>query len=637
MLLFGPAVVLSAFLLFLVEPLAGKQMLPLFGGSAAVWSACLIFFQLALLGGYLYAHALTRWCTPRRQALIHSLTLIACLAIPHAELTGGGHSPSVLVALTRTVGLAYLLLSATSPLLQHWHSLLHPGGRPYRLSAWSNAACAVALLSFPFFWERHFGLRQLNLWWTLGFAFEALLLILAAGLLYKANPAAMPRPIVSGTTWSERLAWVLWSALGSAFLMASSTHLCQMVAPLPLLWVVPLLVYLFSFVVVFSRESYDRRTGTGLALFGLLLMTACMLYFDLQAELAWKIALYAAGLFAVCLFAHGELGALRPAPERITSYWTHVALGGALGSLCLGFVTPSLLKGYFELPLLVAATGLLCLWRLWPSGRALRQAAAMAALMAATPAMALVNSYYSGLVEAGRNFYGSLRVADQDNLRKMLNGLVVHGSEFLTGENVGKPTAYYGPGSGVGLLLQREGPARRVGLVGLGAGTLAVYGRPGDVFRFYELNPLVIQLARSDFQYLGRSHALIEIVEGDARLTLASEKPQGYDILVLDAFSGDAIPAHLLTREAMAIYRTHLAPGGQLAMHISNQYLNLEPVVRALAADSGWSATRISSPPSPERALLGATWMILQPGKARVQHSPRTWTDDWSSVTSVLK
>lgn len=631
------ATVLSAFLLFLIQPLAGKQLLPLFGGSAAVWSACLLFFQFALLAGYLYAHALTRWFRPRQQALLHGACLLACLAVPRFGFTTGAGSAHVLTTLASGVGLPYLLLSTTSPLLQHWHSLLHPGGQPYRLSAWSNGACAAALLSFPLLWEPRFSLSRMNLGWNVAFALEALLLLSAAALLYRADPVSAPRPIIAGTPWRVRLLWIGWSALGSAFLMGASTHLCQVVAPAPLLWVVPLLVYLLTFVVVFSREHYRPMQAVSLALAGLLTMAGAMLYLDLQAALLWKVLLYTAGLFSVCLFAHGELAALRPEPQRLTSYWTHVAAGGASGSLVLGFATPAFLAGYFELPLLIAGTAALCLYRLRRLSLLARQVAIVAAVLASTPALAFVNTYYSGLVEAGRNFYGSLRIVDQGPLRKMLHGLVVHGSEFRSGPMAGEPTAYYGPLSGAGVTLRRTGPPRRVGLIGLGAGTLASYGRAGDTFRFYELNPLVIEVSQRDFGYLGRSKARIEIVEGDARLRLAQEPARSFDVLIVDAFSGDAIPVHLLTREAMAIYLGRLRPGGTIALHISNQYLNLEPVVRALAADAQCSTWRIASQPDPARAQLGAVWMMVQAGgRARSTLLP-VWTDDWNSVLPVLK
>jgi len=635
--LLAAATVLSAFLLFLIQPLAGKQLLPLFGGSGAVWSACLLFFQFALLAGYLYAHALTRWFRPRQQAVVHCASLLVCLAVPRFEFTTGAGSAHVLTTLAAGVGLPYLVLSTTSPLLQHWHSLLQPGGRPYRLSAWSNGACAAALLSFPLLWEPRFALSRMNLGWNVAFGVEAALLLAAAWMLFQANPAAAPRPMISGTPWRMRLKWIGWPALGSAFLMGASTHLCQGVAPAPLLWVVPLLVYLLTFVVVFSREHYQAISAVSLALAGLLTMAGAMLYLDLQALLFWKVALYTAGLFTVCLFAHGELAALRPEPERLTSYWTHVAAGGAVGSLVLGFATPAFLAGYFELPLLMAGTAALCLYRLRRLSLMARQAAVVAAVLAATPALAFVNTHYSGLVEAGRNFYGSLRIVDQGPLRKMLHGLVVHGSEFRSGPLAGEPTAYYGPMSGAGLTLSRPGPARRVGLIGLGAGTLAWYGREGDSFRFYELNPLVIEVAQRDFGYLRRSKARIEIVEGDARLRLAAEPDHSFDVLIVDAFSGDAIPVHLLTREAMAIYLERLRPGGTIALHISNQYLNLEPVVRALAADAHCSSVRIASQPDAGRAQLGAVWMMVRRDEAAGPTRLPVWTDDWNSVLPVLK
>ncbi|MBI5084289.1 MAG: hypothetical protein HZB13_06800, partial [Acidobacteria bacterium] len=525
MLLLGPAVVLSSFLLFLIQPLAGKQMLPLFGGSAAVWSACLLFFQTALLAAYLYAHALTRLLRPRTQALAHAGVVLAALALPQGELKAWGAQAGVLAALVASVGARYFLLASTSPLLQHWFGLLRPEGKPYRLSAWSNAACAAALVSFPFLWEPRFGLAEMKRWWNAGFAAECVLLLGSSALLWRVQPAQQEVGLVAGTPWKVRLRWLLWPALGSAFLMSTSTHLCQVVAPAPLMWIVPLLMYLFSFVVVFGREWYRRQWGCWLALGGMLLMAASMVYLDYQAALLWKVALYGLGLGFVCVFCHGELALLRPAPGGLTSYWTHVAAGGAAGSLAAGWGAAAVLEGYFELPLVVAGCAALCLWLLRRLGRFALRGAAVASILAMTPAMAVISGHFAGLVAAGRNFYGSLRVVEANGLRKMLNGLVVHGGEYRSGELAGQPTAYYSRESAVGLLLAREGGARRVAVVGLGAGTLAAYGRTGDVFRFYEINPLVVTMARRDFGYLGRSAARIEIVEGDARLRLAEEAP----------------------------------------------------------------------------------------------------------------
>ncbi|MBL0158660.1 MAG: fused MFS/spermidine synthase [Bryobacterales bacterium] len=639
MFLFGPAVVLSAFLLFLVQPLAGKHLLPHLGGSAAVWSACLLFFQTALLAGYLYAHALTRWLRPRQQAIAHSTALLACILLPRSAIESGPGASHLIASLARSIGLPYLILSATSPLLMHWYSLTHPNGRPYRLSAWSNAACAAALLSFPFFWEARFGLRQLDQIWFWTFVAEALLLIATAAGLYQANPAIPPRPLISGTPWQDRVRWLAWPALGAGFLMATSTHLCQVVVPAPLLWVLPLLVYLLSFVWVFERDRYSPIPGAAAALGGLLLMTGALLYFDLQAELIVKVILYTTGLFLICVFAHGELARRKPAPARLTSFWSHVAAGSALGSFAAGSLSPMIFKGYFELPLLMAATAALCLWRLRAVSRYARQAAAFTAILAATPALAHVTGYYSGLIASGRNFYGTLRVLDEGRTRKLLHGQVTHGSQFLDAPRDRQPTAYYGPQSGAGLLLSRPGTNRHIGVIGLGTGTLATYGRPGDVMRFYEINPLVIQMARLDFRYLRQSEARIEIVEGDARLRLFQEPPQRFDSLIVDAFSGDSIPMHLLTREAMALYFRHLTPDGTLAIHVSNQFLNLEPAVHALAADSGRVATTIAGKADPASAVLASTWILI-PNPLPPTPPPsaaRVWTDDWNSLLPALR
>lgn len=645
MLWTGAAVVLGAFLLFLVQPVAGKLLLPLFGGSASVWSACLLFFQTVLLGGYFYAHWLARRLAPRWQAGVHMVMVLVCVLAPRAAPLAGSDSLHVLLALTGTFGLPYFLLSSTSPLMQHWMGLLDPKSRPYRLSAWSNSACALALLAFPFLFEPRMGLSRLQRWWDAAFLAQALLLAGAAWLVWQRNPPKADLPLAGTSIWRERWAWIGWAALGAAFLTATTAHLTQVVAPAPLLWVAPLLVYLLTYAAAFAVEIRGRRRAARHALLGLLAMSLSILFLDLQAALAAKVGLYCLGLALVCLFAHRELAAAKPGPERLTSFWTHAAAGGALGTLAAGVFAPAVMKGYFELSLLMALAAPLCLWRLRGSGRWTMQAAWMVAMLAATPSLALIRNHYSGLVDAGRNFYGSLRVVDEPAapghpaLRKMLHGLVLHGSQFAGPEMESVPTAYYGKAGAAGLLLSRPGQARRVGIVGLGAGALASYGRPGDVFRFYEINPMVIDFSRRHFTYLKRSAARIEVAEGDARLTLAAEPPQRFDVLVIDAFSGDSIPAHLLTREAFVLYLRHSAPGAVMAFHISNQYADLAPVVRTLAADAGVSCTKMSSGADPAAAALASAWMIVDTARPARRHPDRRylWTDDASSILPVLK
>lgn len=637
---------LGAFLLFLVQPMAGKILLPLYGGSAAVWSACLLFFQSVLLLGYLYAHVLARMLKPRAQAALHALVVLACVALPRAAPMEGSNAAHVLLALAGAVGLPYFLLASTSPLMQHWLGLLDPRARPYRLSAWSNGACALALLAFPFAFEPRLGLSRLQRGWDAAFALQAVLMMGAAWLVWRRQPAAPELPLAGSTSLRERVQWLGWAALGTAFLVATTAHITQVVAPAPLLWVAPLLVYLLTYSAAFLGDSAPGRRAAWQALLGLLAMALSLLFLDLQAVLAAKVGLYCLGLLLVCLFAHRELAASKPEPERLTSFWTHAAAGGALGSFFAGVLAPAVLKSNLELPLLMAAAALLCLWRMRGAGRWAMQGAAMAAVLVATPSLALIQNYYAGLVDAGRNFYGSLRVVDEPAsgprppLRKMLHGMVLHGSQFLAPGLEDTATAYYGRTSAAGLLLSRPGAARRVGIIGLGAGALAAYGRPGDVFRFYEINPMVVEFSRRHFTYLKRSAARIEVVEGDARLTLAHEAPQGFGLLVIDAFSGDSIPAHLLTREAFTLYRKHLAPGGVMAFHISNQYADLAPVVRALAADARVACTRMRSGADPAAAVLESVWMVVDTGRAWTGGEADRrylWTDDANSILPVLK
>ncbi len=646
LVLIGPAVVLGAFLLFLVQPMAGKRLLPLFGGSAAVWSSCLLFFQTVLLLGYLYAHLLARSLQARGQAAAYGLTALACLLMPALPPGAGGGALDVLTALARSVGPPYFLLSTISPLLQNWLALADAGSRPYRLSAWSNAACALALLAFPFVLEPRFGLSQLEAFWRALFALQGLLLIAVAALLWRRNPPARPQPVADGMHWRQRLEWVAWSALGSAFLVATTAHLTQVVAPAPLLWVAPMLVYLLTYVAAFARERASGRRLARHALIGLVAMAASLLFLDLQAILVAKVSLYCLGLFLVDLFAHGMLAARKPDPARLTDFWTHAAAGGAVGSLLAGVVAPSLLKGYFELPLLMAATAPLCLWQLRGNGRWHMQAAWMAVIFAATPSLALVRNYYAGLVgrraqllrqpphcrRTGRRWASE---AAEDAPRTRRPWIAVRRRRHAGhARRILRASQRRGHCSSAA-----SGPPRRVGVIGLGAGALAAYGRPGDVFRFYEINPMVVDFSRRYFTYLSRSGARIEIAEGDARLMLAAEPPQGFHIVVVDAFSGDSIPAHLLTREAFALYLRHTAPGGVLAFHISNQYADLAPVVRALAADAGVPCTRMASAADPELGALASVWMVADASRrATASPDPRyLWTDEENSILRVLR
>lgn len=656
MALIAASVAGSAFCLFLIQPMMAKRLLPVFGGSASVWAVCLIFFQVMLLAGYLYAHALASRLDPRRQALIHgSLCLAALAALPGLTAplnwTGdGAPAAGIVTQLLAAIGLPYLVLSATSPLLQHWFSLLFPQRGAYRLFAWSNLSCAVALLAFPFLLEPNWGWTTLARAWQWSFGAAAALHACSALLVWRRHPARAPLAPADpqgaeAVSAPARAWWHFYAFLGSGLLVAVTDHLCLIVAPFPLLWVVPLLVYLMSFVVTFESDRYRRWWGVPAGFAGLIAIAAAMNYLPPARMLGVGIVVFSLGLFTVCVMLHGELAARRPPERHLTAFYIALATGGALGSVFVGLVTPLLFSHQIELPLLLALVAFTAMWSAASGPFPARAAAALAALLVVAPAGAHWLSLKSGEVAAGRNFYGALRVTESNvrkgRLRTIIHGSVNHGSQFMEPVLRRTPLAYYTPQSGIGLLLGRETAVpRRIGLIGLGSGALTAYARPADVFRYYEINPLVVELATKYFTYLSDSPARVEVVLGDARLRLAAEPDQQFDVLVIDAFTGDSVPVHLLTREAMRIYTRHVKPDGVIAMHVSNLHLDLTRAALALGRDAGWRAAALSTPASEDLDSVGAVWVLMdrRPDPSPPPAAPRLpWTDDHSSLLPIFR
>jgi SAM-dependent methyltransferase len=660
---------LSAFLLFQVQPLVGKLTLPWFGGSAGVWTTCLLFFQVLLLLGYLYAHLVIRHLPHRRQIQLHgTLLALAALALPlrlHAAFKPGGTGDPVLQLLAllgTTVGLPYLLLSTTGPLVQAW--VARKGHVPYRLFALSNAASMVALLSYPLLVEPWLSLRVQSWSWSAGFLlFGGLILSLAL----RSHPDLPTLPAEAleeeAPTLTTKTLWILLAAVPSVLLMAVTSHLSTNVAPIPFLWVLPLALYLLTFILCFEADRwYHRGVFLGLLPLGLAAMTFFLTpgYRHLAVQL--QILVFAGGLFLGCMVAHGELARLRPHPRFLTGFYLRLSLGGALGGLFVAWVAPRIFRSYLELPLGLAACAAAALLTLSRNPGPLKQ---LWLRGAQTLFLLLIlgigaHTLYLGLsadgvvLAQGRNFYGTLSVFDDEgrHWRTLAHGTITHGGQFLDPARARKPVTYYSPDSGVGLALASlpEGP-RKVGVVGLGTGSLAAYGRPGDLIRYYDINPLVEDYARRYFTFLKDSPARVEVVMGDARLSLEREAPQAYDLLAIDAFSSDAIPVHLLTREAFGVYLQHLRPGGVLAVHVSNRYLNLHPVVKA-AADHFHQGARVVDTESDEATgAYGSTWLLLTADHAffdrpafqdnrdvsRLEGSALTWTDDFSNLFRILK
>jgi hypothetical protein len=684
--LYAVAIFLSSCLLFLVEPMAGKRLLPLLGGSAAVWTACLVFFQCALLLGYLIAHGLITRAGSRAQALVYVALLVASIAqlmhgiSPSLRANPAHPIASVLWLLTLLIGIPFVTLSATSPLLQAWYSRwsLHrlatlntaaPAvpAQPYKLFAISNVGSMSALILYPWLIEPKSSLTGQGTGLVVGFSVLAVLVaaiaysVRSAPLLHATTAESPDDPVEAmHTTTSDRVLWVLLAACASLLLSAVTNHLSQNVATIPLLWVIPLIAYLLSFVVAFSGGRWHPRWLTIVLDIAALGTAAYLLHRgDLEVSRALLISAFAVSLFLQCLFFHSELYRRRPAPRHLTVFYFYVAAGGALGAMFVGVAAPMVLSGNYELVIGLVFAALLGLAATWATGWILRGFWAAAAVVIVALAVTLVREDRVNALLHVRNFYGTLhvtQVADaryHADVRTLYNGVIEHGQQVFNTKLGMSPTTYYGHPSGVGLALDLccGGRARRVGVIGLGTGTLAAYGRPGDVFRFYELNPAVELIARNTFAYLRNSAAKIDIVMGDARLSLAAEPPQRYDVLVIDAFSGDAIPVHLLTTQALDLYRRHMQPAGIIAFHVSNRFLDLAPVVEQLARHAGLETAFISSDDDELLDLDSSDWVLVTSNDAFLSNAdvasgrqaitiPRglhRWTDDYNSLLPVLR
>jgi hypothetical protein len=670
--LFATTIFLGAFLLFLIEPLFAKLILPWFGGSAAVWATCLVFFQTALLLGYFYTDATTRRLTPKRQSTVHlGLLIVSLLWMPIApQIFWRAHvqvDPAwrILGLLTFSIGLPFVLLSATSPLLQTWYARRASGRSPYHLFALSNFASLLALLSFPFLIEPRLSSRQQSILWSSVYALFAICCSLSAWFsrsnatntfALTQSPAATEEN--TSPSYRTKLLWLSLSACGSMMLLAVTNHLSENVAPVPLLWVLPLALYLLSFALVFAKRSFYSRWFVARFL-AVALGCAGFAIYDSSITHAIQISvpLFCAALFVVCFFCHGELVQRKPAVHYLTAFYLTIALGGALGAVCVGLLAPHILSGVYELPivlLLAAILGSVVLWQEgWPARIFwLGMSGAMCAVLVWN-----VRTTREDTVAMMRNFYGALRIQDFKvgralPYRSLVHGTIQHGAQYLTFPENRNPTTYYGRKSGVGLALRFfcDGP-KRVGVIGLGAGTLAAYGKPGDSFRFYEVNPQVIEVANGWFTFLKQSPAKSEVILGDARISLESEPSQQFDVLAVDAFSGDAIPVHLITKEAFAVYFRQLKPGGILAVHTSNTYLNLAPVVKLLAEDADYATRFIASEEDPLMMISSADWVLVTRnqrflsvpetfvGSENIVVPPRLrlWTDDYNNLFEILR
>jgi spermidine synthase len=780
---FALTIFIGAFLLFQVQPLIGKYILPWFGGGPGVWTTCMLFFQVLLLGGYAYAHFTSKWLKPRVQVLLHLLLLAAALALlpitpndawkPQA---GGNPVLQILALLGASLGLPYFVLSATGPLLQQWFSQTNPGRSPYRLYALSNVGSLLALLSYPFFFETHFTRKAQAGLWAAGLAAYVVCCGWCALKLWKAQkPGA--RSQESGAPSPETevqqilainhqpstinyLLWLLLPACASALLLATTNKMCQDVAVIPFLWVLPLALYLLSFIICFDSPRWYVRFPFALALVLALGAVCVALFAGIDWPLGKQIAVYTGALFVCCMVCHGELYRRKPDPRHLTAFYLMIAAGGALGGAFVAVAAPALFTDYYELHWGLLLCGLLFIivcavdrpnaapkpgqggnpqrpW-IWlacaltlmafggldrlvaQSGAKLRglylghlasviqshewgknmllglRIALWAFLVLAVSSWVARQKHRSfrhwrllscgwlslGLVVLGvalwrqaqvsrenavamsRNFYGVLTVYEYRQTEPyahhvvLQHGRITHGLQFVDKAMATWPTSYYGMESGIGLgMCALPTTPRRIGVVGLGTGSLTVYGRTNDYFRIYEINPQVEQLAGSRFTYLSNCQAKLEVVRGDARLSLERELQQGtsqqFDLLALDAFSSDAVPVHLLTQEAFALYERHLKPNGIIAVNVSNHYIDLEPVLVNVAHRFNYHLCLIDVDETEDDWwLYASTWVLLTRSDTiansepvRMACSPVStnavklpmWTDDFASLFQVLK
>lgn len=672
---YAATIFLSSFLLFLVQPLIARQILPWFGGTAAVWTTCMLFFQTLLLAGYAYAHATNAMLRPRAQAVLHTVLLaaaVALLPIAPGDLwkPTGEQEPitRILLVLSATVGLPYLLLASTSPLLQAWFARARPGVDPYRLFAVSNLASLLALIGYPLLVEPFLGNREQVVWWS---ALFAAFTVSCAALSWSVSSKYRREEIKEMENdlplrRADYLLWLALSATGSVMLLAVTNHVTQNVAAIPLLWLAPLTLYLLTFILAFEGgvlgfNLYRVEIFWTFVLVWLAGMAWLLVDTRFQFDFWVQIGMYLSGLFVACMFCHGELYRARPAARHLTAFYLTISAGGAIGGLLVAVVAPLAFHAYYELGLALIALALLAAVRFAPVNGIARWAS-LAMLLAVTASAAYEGSrFQKDVIVSERSFYGVIRVKEYGtpgatyHLRRLVHGVIMHGEQDMTEAGRRKPTTYYQPTSGIGAAIaarQAEGSIR-VGVIGLGIGTLAAYGRKGDVLRFYEINPQVIAIARSDFTYLSDSKADIEMAIGDARLTLEREAPRGFDVLAVDAFSSDAIPVHLITREALGVYLRHMKPDGIIAFHVSNRFLSLVPVVARLAKEHGAHVTLVSDRGKDgdddhtttdwvlvsrdPKALDAPEINAVSPEEAEDRAGWRTWTDDYSNLVQILK
>jgi len=683
------SIFLSAFLLFQVQPVIARYILPSFGGTPAVWTACMMFFQVALFCGYLYAHLLATRVPANRQYQLHVVFLgLSLLLLPIAPPDGWSPSPTgepslqILALLGVVVGVPFVLISASAQLLQHWFAGANPGKSPFRLYALSNLGSLVALLSYPTLVEPSLTLRMQSWTWSVLYVLLAAS-IMYCGVLFSRSPATSNtgsgESESSPVPWSDRVLWMALAACGTTLLLAMTNLICQDVAVVPFLWILPLALYLISYIIAFDKDAwYDRRVWVSLLVVSLppLLYLMFNQYADVSVSLAFQLVIYCAVLFVSCMVCHGELARRRSAAPQLTTFYLYVALGGALGGIFVNLVAPVVFIDFWELHIAIAATFVLLGVCVVLDRNAFKKAAPRAffnTVWSLTTAALIVALFIQSrgdrddAIHSSRSFFGVMVVDETEagtvfHERALYHGRVRHGRQLYAMGREVRPTTYFGPDSGVGHAILQH-PRRRapdaasrglkMGIVGLGVGTLAAYGTDQDTIQFYEIDPQVDLIARQHFSYLSNSSARVETTFGDARMSMerefAEQGSKQFDILVIDAFSGDSIPMHLLTQEAFDLYAKHMRSDGILAVHITNLYVDLTDVVRNAASAIGMHAVLFSEYPE-NWYLNGNDWVLM--GNSTLLYSsdtrdrqsdwpsdiprPIRWTDDFSNLFDVL-
>ncbi|WP_293758982.1 hypothetical protein [uncultured Paraglaciecola sp.] len=687
------SVFISAFLVFQIQPIISKVLLPLFGGGASVWTTCMLFFQFFLLVGYLYSYVLTKIMRVRNQIVVHLSCLIFSLFLLPIDIADIQNIPisgqptwAVLKVLFFSLGFPYLILSANTPLLQHWFSSETNGANPYRLYAISNVGSFLALISYPVVIEPFLSLElQVKLWssiYWLFFIFIGWIFFTVVKQNNKYNPSVSENISSPTLSYFRLILWFMLSGLGVILLVSTTNALTQNVPPVPFLWLAPLSIYLVTYVLAFSNLSIYVRS-IWLPFFMLLSFVALLIYFiGGQFDILTQLLIYLLILFCGCMICHGELNSLKPQQGNTTLFYLILSAGGVCGSFLVSFTAKSLFDEFLEFPLAIFGVLVLTTVSLWWSKKDKRididfsQADAIAnkhlSILALGSAcvggvwllsfVSLNNQYKQYDIAKARNFYGILTVKDitqgEINERRLVDGTTSHGSQYLPLSNTAIPTSYYRPGTGVQLVIEELSSDSHnqlhVGIIGLGVGALAAYGQAGDHYTFYELNPLVSTFANRYFTYLRDTKAKVDIKLGDARVTLQKELELGqkneFDLLIIDAFSGDLIPTHLMTYEAFLLYQQHINTHGTLALHISNRHLSLLPVILQHSKSLNMQIMLFDTPGDGKEH--DTQWVIMTNNKRLTQsvqllyqqtsldkgiHPEVLWTDDYSSLLPILK